>query len=216
MIKIFLLEDSPPLAARITAALNEAGFAVTAFSLALPFLDALENEKPALIILEINFQGTDSMQILHQIREQFPIGCPPVLLCSSRLGRLCRIEPLADPVACFDTEVLVQKVRKMTHTDVTPHTAYTYKSLRADSEAMKLTVGDASFPLSPKEYALLSLLMENAGKPVTRKMICERLWHSDEPPAAREIDVYIRMLRKKMGDYAKAITTIRGTGYRFQ
>ena len=74
-----------------------------------------------------------------------------------------------------------------------------------------------SMPLTRKEYDLLALLVQNAGDIVTREALLMRVWGYSSQIRTRTLDVHIRRLRKKLGDYAdQYIETIFGIGYRFQ
>jgi DNA-binding response OmpR family regulator len=82
-----------------------------------------------------------------------------------------------------------------------------------DQRSRIVRVGDEVIDLSPREFALLELLMRNAGQALTRDQILERVWGSDAEPEGNIVDLYIHYLRRKLGVAGSAIETIRGIGY---
>lgn len=83
--------------------------------------------------------------------------------------------------------------------------------------AMRIvTVGDQRVEVTPKEFDLLALFVQNPGRPFTRDDLLERIWKNDYDVTDRTIDTHIQRLRKKLGDQADAIETVWGVGYRFQ
>jgi DNA-binding response OmpR family regulator len=83
-------------------------------------------------------------------------------------------------------------------------------------EKTTLHKGGTEYHLSPKEAKLLALLMTNAGQVVARQKILEEVWHIDDPPASRTLDVHIHWLRQKVEDIPNIpdhILTHRGLGY---
>ena len=66
-----------------------------------------------------------------------------------------------------------------------------------------------------KEYDLLKILMENAGRAFTREQLLDRVWDYSYDGGTRTVDVHIQTLRAKLGEYGSMIETVRGVGYRF-
>jgi DNA-binding response OmpR family regulator len=88
-----------------------------------------------------------------------------------------------------------------------------------DLEKQRLVRGTRSFSLTPKEFALLKLLMGRAGQTITRKTLMKEIWETDYLGDTRTLDVHIRWVREKLEDNAsrpQRLITIRGQGYRFQ
>jgi DNA-binding response OmpR family regulator len=77
-----------------------------------------------------------------------------------------------------------------------------------------LECGQESIALSRREFGLLEFLMLNRGRCVSRAMLLERVWSSNEPANTNVVDVYINYLRRKLGPSASLIETVRGQGYR--
>ena len=70
--------------------------------------------------------------------------------------------------------------------------------------------------LTPSEFKILKFLLENYGKPVSRNRLIEEIWGHDHDASDRAVDVHIKHLRDKLGEYGRYIKTVRGFGYKFE
>ena len=89
--------------------------------------------------------------------------------------------------------------------------------LSLDLEKQKLTRGSKTFPLTPKEFTLLKMLMEHAGQLVTRKVLMREVWETDYMGDTRTLDVHIRWVREKLEENPgkpQRLKTVRGEGYK--
>ncbi|MBR9881056.1 response regulator transcription factor [Halomonas sp. OfavH-34-E] len=84
-----------------------------------------------------------------------------------------------------------------------------------DREALCLKVDGEVVELSTKERDLLALLLGNAGRVMSRERILNAVWGLNEDPMTNTVDVYVGRVRRKLGDHASRITTVRGAGYRY-
>lgn len=91
-----------------------------------------------------------------------------------------------------------------------------YENLEIDDSSHIVKVYDEEIALSPKEYALLLILVENRGKIISREQLLNLVWGYDYFGGLRTVDTHINRLRIKLGKKGDAITTIRGFGYRFE
>lgn len=85
-----------------------------------------------------------------------------------------------------------------------------------DFTARRVTIGEQTLPLSPKEYELLFYMVRNRGIALTRERLISEVWGYDFYGDDRTLDTHIKLLRKSLGAYADRITTLRGVGYRFE
>ncbi|MBI3536971.1 MAG: response regulator transcription factor [Chloroflexi bacterium] len=102
--------------------------------------------------------------------------------------------------------------------DARPPRVLTLGTLTVDLEKHKLTRGNKMFPLTPKEFVLLKLLMTRAGQMVTRKTIIKEVWETDYTGDTRTLDVHMRWLREKVEESPSKpehLLTMRGQGYKF-
>ena len=96
------------------------------------------------------------------------------------------------------------------------HEIYKYKTLSIDFTARTVSIDGARIDLSPKEYDLLFYLVKNKDIALTRDRLLSDIWGYDFYGVDRTLDTHIKLLRKKLGDYASCIVTLRGVGYRFE
>jgi DNA-binding response OmpR family regulator len=107
--------------------------------------------------------------------------------------------------------------RVKTAIDNKPPRVLSVGKLTLDLEKHKLTRGNKTFPLTPKEFGLLKTLMEHAGELVTRKVLMRQVWETDYMGDTRTLDVHIRWVREKVEDdpcEPKRLLTARGAGYK--
>ncbi|MBM3127704.1 MAG: response regulator transcription factor [Chloroflexi bacterium] len=100
-----------------------------------------------------------------------------------------------------------------------PPRLLTVGKLALDLEKHKLTRGNKTFPLTPKEFGLLKTLMEHAGQLVTRKVLIRQVWETDYMGDTRTLDVHVRWVREKVEDdpgEPKRLKTVRGEGYKIE
>lgn len=95
--------------------------------------------------------------------------------------------------------------------------SYRDEHLKIDFDRQTALLDDGRLVLTRKEYALLALLVEHAGKIIPREALLMQVWGYGAEVKTRTLDVHVRRLRKKLGQFAQEyIETIFGTGYRFQ
>src|SRR6266566_1301637 len=93
------------------------------------------------------------------------------------------------------------------------------QGVRVDTDARRAWLGDVELDLTTKEFDLLSVLVNEAGKVVTREQIMREVWDSKWWGSTKTLDMHISWLRRKLGDDAQSpryITTVRGVGFRFE
>lgn len=97
-----------------------------------------------------------------------------------------------------------------------PRQVESFGGLSVDFSARVVTVDGQRVELSPKEYELLSYLVQNKGLALTREMILTHVWGYDFYGDDRTLDTHIKLLRRRLGPYSGYIVTLRGVGYRFE
>ena len=114
----------------------------------------------------------------------------------------------------FGVMELVSRVRARTRNLTRDADKYTDGSIVVDTASRSVTVGGTPCELTYKEYELLSLLIQNAGRVLTREQIMDRIWGYDYGGSSRTLDMHIKTLRQKLGDSGSRIHTVRNVGYR--
>jgi DNA-binding response OmpR family regulator len=147
----------------------------------------------------------------------------PVLMLTARDSvddRVRGLEAGADDylVKPFAFRELVARIRAVTRRHQPRSSVVEVGEVRLDAAAWSVTVAGQPVAMTPKEFAILELLMQNAGRLLTRSQIEEHVWDTDLHTESNLLEVYIARLRRKLaaGGATDLITTIRGAGYRLE
>ncbi|MBQ9031595.1 MAG: response regulator transcription factor [Parasporobacterium sp.] len=218
-MRILLAEDEKSINRVITRRLVWEGYSVDSCfdgQEALDYLNAMEYDA---VILDVMMPKIDGFEVLTQMRERG--DDTPVLFLTARDSLADKVEGLdlgADDylVKPFEFDELMARLRVLTRRKVTsPTSLYVCEDLTLDSTHHKVNRGDQELTLTAKEFALLEYLIRNKGVVLSREQIESNLWNWDCIVGSNVVDVYIRMLRKKVDaqfDH-KLIQTVRGYGY---
>ena len=218
---IYLLEDDESIRKFVLYALNNTGLEAVGFELAAEFWDAVEKEKPALVLLDIMLPDEDGLSVLRQLRMRSATARVPVILLtakSTEYDKVVGLDSGADDYVTkpFGTMELDSRIRALLRRarPASEAAVYTYGALTLDTESHQVHVGDQSTALTYKEYELLRLFCSRPGRAFTRDELLQRIWGYDFDGENRTVDVHIKTLRTKLGECGELIETVRGVGYR--
>ncbi len=216
---ILIVEDEKKTAAFIRKGLTEENFTTDTAENGLAGLDLATNRDYDRIILDVMLPGIDGWEVLKRLRDRG--NETPVLFLTVLDGIEDRVRGLqlgADDylVKPFAFSELLARI----HTILRRGPIRTPEVLRVadleiDFPAHRVTRGGKRIDLTPKEFALLSLLARRSGEVLTRTRIAERIWDIDFESDTNVVDVHLRRLRLKVDDpfEKKLIHTVRGIGY---
>ncbi len=218
-MKLLLVEDDLALAENVRKTLYKEGFAVNlAHSLEKAEIEIDVNEYDCLI-LDINLPDGSGLSFLERLRaKSFQT---PIIIITARGEVEDRIKGLnlgADDYVPkpIDSNELVARVRAVIRRN-SQHTLpiITLGELIIQPSEHKASINNHELDLTAKEFALLEYLAFHSNQVVTRTMLMEHIWGNDFDSFSNVIDVYIRNLRRKIGEHTDKgfITTIRGKGY---
>lgn len=221
---IYLVEDDASISDLESYALKSAGFEVRAFADSDSFRRALQQSKPDLIILDWMLPGESGIEILQALRADSATEALPVLLVTAKNSELDIVKGLdagADDYLTkpFGILELISRVRALlrrTHRTNHPAAALFFGPISINDSTHTAAVNGKPVELTFKEYALLELLLAQAGKVVTREEIFSRVWNMDTEIESRTLDMHIRTLRQKLGDAGSYVQTIRKVGYKLE
>ena len=218
-MRILLAEDDRAINRVIVRRLKWEGYSTDACfdgREALAYLDVVEYDA---VILDVMMPGMDGFEVLTRMRERG--DKTPVLFLTARDSLADKVEGLdlgADEylVKPFEFEELMARLRVLIRRKGSSvSNVYSCADLTVDSARHRVTRGGTEITLTAREYALLEYLIRNKGLVLSRDQIETNLWSGDYIVGSNVVDVYIRMLRKKIdADYSpKLIQTVRGYGY---
>ena len=219
-MKVLVVEDQRKVGQCVGQALNEQSYTAKLVGSAAAARDALADSPYDVIVLDLGLPDADGLELL---REWRAAGFnEPVLILSARDSVSDRIHGLnigADDYLPkpFSVDELVARVRSlMRRQGGAPRmTVLERGGVRMDLLGRTVTVQGAEVEFTNREFALLELFMQNAGRVMTRTLIAEKVWEASYDMETNLIDVYVRRLRRKLEPPGSAalFKTVRGTGY---
>jgi two-component system KDP operon response regulator KdpE len=221
-IKILIVDDEPPIRKLLRMGLTSQGYEVFEAPNGKVALELLA-KKPALVILDLGLPDIDGLELLRRIRharEDLPI-----VVLSSRgdeVGKVAALDLGADDYVTkpFGMDELLARMRAALRHQLQvqgERPVFYVGDLSVDLVRRIVKLADREVKLSPKEYDLLRLLVQHAGKVLTHKFLLQRLW--DEPADPQYLRVYVRQLRQKIEidpERPRYLLTETGVGYRLR
>lgn len=218
-MKILVVEDDPRLARFLKQGLSENSYTVGVAGTIAEASDALVETHYDAVVLDLTLPDGDGLDLIAEWRAS---GLnEPVLILSARDGLNDRIKGLdvgADDYLAkpFSLEELLARLRAlMRRQSSTKQTVLERNGIRVDLLGRIVTVAGKPIDLTGREYALLEIFMQNAGRVLTRTLISERIWASHYDVDTNLLDVYMSRIRNKLEAAAErpVFKTVRGIGY---
>ncbi|MGC2399112.1 MAG: response regulator transcription factor [Acidobacteriaceae bacterium] len=217
--RILIVEDDVSLGKFLSRALKLKSFSVNVALDGEVAWDALQKSAYNLAILDLNLPGIDGMVLLKQVRIAHPDLRILVLTARNRTeDMVSALEQGADDclIKPFSFLELLARIRGLLRRESAPATTVSrIADLSIDREQHRVMRGERIIDLTPREFAILECLMNNAGKPVSRLTLMREVWNIPMDPSTNIVDVYMKYLRDKIDTEGEArlIRTIRGVGY---
>jgi len=216
---LLVVEDDAEMRMLLERGLEADGYDVHAMDNGVDALIATKNEPVAGAIVDVMLPGMSGFEICRRLRESDATF--PILLLTARdavQDRVFGLDSGADDYLTkpFDFAELSARVRAMLRRNTgVDRMRLVVGKLLLDSETLRVTRGEASIPVSPKEFALLRLLAQEAGTAVSRQRILESVWGGVDHIDPNIVDQYISYLRHKLDPQSSGfrIATVRGSGY---
>ena len=216
--RILVVDDDPQTLRFVRGALSRAGYApiVTGASEEIP--DIIRSETPRLVLLDLLLPGNNGIELLEKVPE---LSDQPVIFISaydrdetvSRALESGAADYIAKP---FSATELVARIRAALRRHAQP-APFMVGQLAIDFERRRVTVAGKKADLTATEFELLRVLALHAGRVVTHRTLLRQVWAKRDDPNPNVVRVFVRTLRRKLGDSASRPTYIlneRGVGYR--
>lgn len=221
-----MVEDDEDIAGLILFQLNQAGFHAKHLAFGRTLLSTVRQYRPQLILLDLMLPDIDGIDLCKRLKQDIEFADIPLLIVTARgseSDRIVGLELGADDyiVKPFSPRELVLRVKAVLSRVYPNHPTRTQPVLEQgvimlDPQRHRVEVNHTPVELTATEFKLLKELMYHAGRVRTREILLERVWGYSFDGYARTVDTHIRRLRKKLGDQASLIETVRGVGYRFR
>ncbi|MBW5434804.1 response regulator transcription factor [Bradyrhizobium canariense] len=221
-IKVLVIDDEPPIRKLLRMGLSTQGYEILEASNGKTALEKL-SEGPALIILDLGLPDIQGHELLRTIRARN--DAVPIVVLSSRGDEAGKVEALdlgADDYLTkpFGMDELLARLRAALRHQLQiqgERPVFRAGDLSVDLVRRIVKVGERDVKLSPKEYDLLRVLVQHAGKVLTHRFLLRELW--DELTDAQYLRVYVRQLRQKIEadpERPQYVLTETGIGYRLK
>jgi DNA-binding response OmpR family regulator len=225
---VLIVEDEADIREILQYALEREGFRVTCAVNGKDALEILRKESFTIAVLDIMLPGIDGLTLCRKIREEGRDRAMPVVMLTARSEEsdiVVGLEVGADDYLCkpFSPKELVARIRavlrripdlKGGELPSQPSSGVKLGPILLDHDRHEVRVRDLPVQLTLAEFKLLALLMSRPGRVFSRDQILEQVSGSDVYVIDRNVDVHIRAIRKKFGDDADFIQTVRGVGYK--
>ena len=221
-LKVLVVDDEPPIRKLLRLGLRAQGCDVLEAPNAKTALELLQRD-PDIVVLDLGLPDMHGFDLLRRMRAERE-GLPIIVL-SSRDDEAGKVEALdmgADDYVTkpFGMEELAARMRAALRHKLQAHgerPVFKVDDLSVDLVRRIVKVGDREIKLSPKEYDLLRLLVQHAGKVLTHKFLLSNIWEGDAD--AQNLRVYVRQLRQKIEadpERPRFLLTETGIGYRLR
>lgn len=226
---IYYVEDDENIRELAVYALEKAQLETRGFADGAAFFEACAQQTPDCVLLDIMLPGMNGLEILQHIRHDPHLGKVPVLMLTAKGTELDKVrgldagadDYLAKPFGMMELTSRVNALMRRAQMNASEsHSTLGLGSIQIDRDARTVSVAGRPCPLTMKEFDLLTLLVTNAGRVLTREQIMQSVWDTDFVGATRTVDVHVLSLRQKLesaNPEAKAhgyIRTVRGIGYK--
>lgn len=219
MALIYIVEDDESIREIETIALKNSNYIVSAFENAKEFYKKLDELVPDLILLDVMLPDESGYDIVRKLRKRPATQDIPIIMVTAKTTEMDMIKGLdggADdyikkPFSIMELITRVKALLRRTAKDEPK--LLKLDDLVIDHERHAVTVNNEQVDLTYKEYELLRLLMGSQGIVMTREVIMRSVWDTDFEGETRTVDMHIKTLRHKLGDYGSRIKTVRNVGY---
>ena len=219
---IFCVEDDAGIRNMMVYTLGVSGFEALGCADGTELSEALRQQKPELIMLDVMLPGEDGINILKRLRAASATRDIPVIMATAKgteFDKVTGLDSGADDYLAkpFGMMEMVSRVRAvLRRSSPVREASLRVGALELNPSAHTVTAQGERISLALKEYELLKLFMENPGTVFTRDRLLTEIWGQDYDGETRTVDVHIRTLRTKLGEYSPYIQTVRGVGYRME
>ena len=218
---IYCVEDDVNIRELVIYTLNSTGMDAKGFEEGRPFWEAIEVEKPELVLLDIMLPVEDGISILKKLKSSAKTKDIPVIMLTAKgteYDKVIGLDSGADDYVTkpFGMMELVSRIKAVLRRTGAPVSkdVLTAKGVEVDTKKHQVTVNGREVMLTLKEFELLELLLRNKNTVLSRDQLLANIWGYDFGGETRTVDVHIRTLRQKMAAEEEVIETIRGVGYR--
>jgi DNA-binding response OmpR family regulator len=223
--RLLLVLSDPARSSNLATFLEDSDYHVAHSPDGVAALNLARRSQPDLIILDVDLPGIDGITLCGMIRKQ---ASTPIILFTNagdelqqvigfdRGADLCMVKPISNG----ELRARIRSLLRRAERSASPHSqSIAVGALRVDMRMRRAWLGGKELQLTPKEFELLSYLMQNRGLVLPRDQLLRDVWGGRVAPTSQTLDVHIRWLRQKVEpdpEQPVYIQTVRMIGYRFE
>jgi len=223
--KVLIVDDEDNIRMLVRFNLEKAGYEVFEAEDGRKAIEMAINLAPDIIILDLMLPGIDGLEVCRNLKRNPRTAALPIIMLTAKsdeIDRVIGLELGADDYMTkpFSQRELVARIKAvLRRSNVLAGTGeeLVLGRLRMNFSQYEAWLDNEKLELTPKEYEMLKLLAENAGKVFSREQLLEKIWGYEYFGDTRTVDVHVRHLRaklEKVPEMAEAIETVRGVGYK--
>jgi two-component system response regulator RegX3 len=224
---VLVVEDEDSFVEALTVGLSREGFRVRVARDGSEALEMFDIVRPDLVLLDVMLPKVSGIDVCRELRRRSQVPIIMVTAKSAEIDTVVGLEVGADdyvtkPYRLRELVARIRAVLRRTPTEVAAvpsGDAMLVGDVMLDPERHEVSIRGTSVRLPLKEFELLALLLENAGRVLTRDTLIDRVWGSDYVGDTKTLDVHIKRLRAKVEPEPSTptrIVTIRGYGYKYE
>ncbi len=219
MSALIVVEDDPRIGEVLEYALKADGYSVRTTQRGREAVKLARDTEPALMILDVGLPDIDGFEVCRLVRKFSEV---PIIFLTSRADEINRVVGLeigGDDyvVKPFSTRELLARIkailRRQNAAITSPTNLFHYGPIEFDPDRFRVSFHGVEVPLTKQEFKLLELFIRHPGRVFTREQLLDQAWGEGGVVTDRTIDVHVKTLRRKFGDF-DFIETVRGIGYR--
>jgi DNA-binding response OmpR family regulator len=218
MTRVLIAEDEARIVSFLEKGLRASGYSTFAVATGPDAVAVARDTDFDIMILDLGLPGIDGHEVLQRIRRRGERL--PVVILTARDGvedTVAGLEHGADDYMTkpFRFEELLARLRLRLRDDsAAESTVLTAGDVSLDLRSRRASVAERVVELTAREFALLEVFLRHPGQVLSREQLLSHVWGYDFDPGSNVVDVYVRYLRRKLGD--DVIQTVRGMGYRVE
>ena len=225
--KILVVDDEENIVKLVSYNLEQEGYEIIKANDGKEALAKIKQEKPDLMVLDLMLPKVDGFDICRKVRKNDQLKNLPIIILSAKeeeIDKILGLELGADDYVTkpFSPRELIARVkavlRRVDYNIETKDEVLKTGQVELDLKKHQVRINEQEISLTPKEFQLLSILIKHPGQVFSRDNLLGEIWDYNYHGDTRTVDVHVRRLRKKIGEYSdqKHIITVRGVGYKFK
>ena len=223
MTRVLVVDDEPQIRRALRTSLEAHGYEVTTAGNGAEALVSAVDAAPDVLLLDLGLPDLDGTEVVRRLRAFSEVPVIVVSVRDQQADKVAALDAGADDYVTkpFGMEELLARLRatlRRSHPDEPKAPVIRFGDLEVDLTRRLVSVGGDPVHLTKTEYALLEALVTNPGKLLTHQWLLRRVWGMGYGQESHYLRVYVRALRRKLGDAAAApslILTEPGVGYRW-